>query len=114
MDLASAHIAALEALRKGFLPNGPINVGTGNGYSVQEVVDNAIEVTGRRIPYRYVDRRPGDPPVLIASIEKIQRLLNWKPVRSDLNTIIADAWNWFLKHSEMKKGVISTSKRKLV
>lgn len=67
MDLAAAHIAALEGLRKGNLPNGPINVGTGRGYSVQEVVETVMEVTGKTIPYRYVERRPGDPPVLVAS-----------------------------------------------
>jgi len=99
MDLAAAHIAALEGLREGSMPNGPLNVGTGNGYSVREVVETAMEVTGRTIPFRYVDRRPGDPPVLVASTEKIRQRLDWKPVRSDLRTMIADAWNWHAKNA---------------
>ena len=97
MDLATAHIAALEGLRKGSLPSGPMNVGTGRGHSVREVVETAMEVTGRTIPYRYVDRRPGDPPVLVAATDKIRRLLDWKPVRSDLRTMIAEAWKWHRK-----------------
>ncbi|OJF17693.1 MAG: UDP-glucose 4-epimerase GalE [Bacillaceae bacterium G1] len=94
VDLATAHIAALEGLRKGRLPSGPLNVGTGIGYSVRQVVETAMEVTGRAIPFRYVERRPGDPPVLVAATDKIRTLLDWEPNRSDLRTIIADAWNW--------------------
>lgn len=94
VDLATAHIAVLEGLRKGSLPSGPLNVGTGHGYSVREVVETAVKVTGNEIPCRFVERRPGDPPVLVAATDKIRSLLDWKPVRSDLRTIIADAWKW--------------------
>lgn len=100
MDLAAAHVAALEGLMKGTLPSGPLNVGTGRGYSVREVVETAMAVTGRHIPYRYGKRRPGDPPVLVAATDKIRSLLDWRPVRSDLPTIIADAWRW---HSRARR-----------
>jgi UDP-glucose 4-epimerase len=97
-DLADAHLLALEALER----SGRLiyNLGNGNGFSVREVIEIARKVTGRTI--RSVDspRRPGDPAVLIASSEKIRRELKWKPKFSDLETIIASAWEWHRRHPE--------------
>jgi UDP-glucose 4-epimerase len=95
IDLAQAHILALN----GPHGNAIYNLGCGgNGYSIKEVLDVARKVTGREIPERYVARRPGDPPVLIASSEKIKRELGWKPTLQNLETIIDSAWQWMLKH----------------
>jgi UDP-glucose 4-epimerase len=95
IDLAQAHILALEASQG----NTIYNLGCGgNGYSIKEVLNVARKVTGKKIPERYVARRPGDPAVLIASSEKIKRELGWKPILQDLEAIIDSAWQWMLKH----------------
>jgi UDP-glucose 4-epimerase len=92
-DLADAHILALEYLRdRG--GSGVYNCGYGSGYSVHEVVSRVKKVTGRDFPVRYVDRRPGDPPVLVANAEKIRKELGWKPRYNDLDYIIRTAWEW--------------------
>ena len=97
-DLADAHLLALDALER----SGRLiyNLGNGNGFSVREVIEIARKVTGRTI--RSVDspRRAGDPAVLIAGSEKIRRELKWKPKFSDLETIIASAWEWHRRHPE--------------
>jgi UDP-glucose 4-epimerase len=93
MDLASAHYKALEYLRKDNDSN-IFNLGNGNGYSVKEVIDVARKVTGHEIPAELKERRAGDPTVLIASSEKAQNLLGWKPEFHSLEKIIGDAWNW--------------------
>ena len=96
LDLARAHILALNIRRnKGSI----FNLGCGgNGYSIQEVLDAARKITGHPIPSRVTDRRPGDPSVLIASSERIQKELGWKPQFQDLHTIIESAWKWMLAH----------------
>lgn len=92
-DLAEAHIMALEyLLDKGV--SDVFNLGTGSGYSVQEVVDTAKEVTGIEFDYEYVYRRAGDPALLVADSSKAQRILGWKPEYSDLKIIIDTAWKW--------------------
>jgi UDP-glucose 4-epimerase len=88
-DLAQAHISALAALTPG--QHEIINIGSGTGYSVRQVIDTASSVVGYEIPTVTVDRRAGDPAVLIASIEKAQRVLGWAPVR-DLTAMIADTF----------------------
>jgi UDP-glucose 4-epimerase len=96
-DLADAHILALEMLRSGGESN-IYNLGSGNGFSVKEIIDVARKVTGHPIPAVVQDRRAGDPAVLIASSDKIKQQLGWKPKRDNLETIIQTAWNWHQKH----------------
>ncbi|TWH59761.1 UDP-galactose 4-epimerase [Desulfitobacterium sp. LBE] len=97
LDLAEAHIRALEALEQG-VPCGAYNVGTGTGYSVREVIAMAGKVTGLDIPVLEAPRREGDPDRLVAKVEKIQRRLGWQARYSDLETIIKTAWQWHQKH----------------
>ena len=96
VDLAAAHLLALES---GI--TGVFNLGCGGaGYTVREVIDAARSVTGRDIPVRNAGRRDGDPAVLVASPDKIQREMGWKPLRQDLHKIIGSAWEWRGKHPE--------------
>jgi UDP-glucose 4-epimerase len=69
-------------------------LGNGQGFSIQEVIEAARVVTNRPIPVTLADRRPGDPPILVGSGEKAQRLLGWQPEYADLKTILAHAWQW--------------------
>jgi UDP-glucose 4-epimerase len=89
VDLATAHLLALEACAPG--EHEIFNLGSGAGYSVREVIDVCREVTGEPIPAVEGPRRPGDPAVLIASSAKITERLGWKPER-DLRSMVADAW----------------------
>lgn len=92
LDLARAHILALGSKKSDFY-----NLGTGGGSSVREVIDTAGKITGRKINVVEKPRRPGDPPRLIASSEKIQRELGWKPQFQSLDAIIESAWKWHQK-----------------
>lgn len=92
-DLADAHILALEKMRNDGKSN-IYNLGNGNGFSVKEVVDLTRKVTGIDIKAVLGDRRAGDPAILVASSEKAQKELNWKPKYNDLGTIIETAWKW--------------------
>lgn len=96
LDLARAHILALKARDGG----GRIyNLGCGgNGYSVNEVIETAREVTGKEIPIAIGPRRAGDPAVLIASSDKIKRELGWQPEFQNLRVIIESAWRWMESH----------------
>ena len=97
-DLAMAHLLVLDALQK---ENRCIyNLGNGRGFSVRQVIAAAREVTGRAIPAQEAPRRPGDPAVLVASSEKIRRELGWNPQYSELNEIIASAWEWQRAHPQ--------------
>ncbi|GAB3152391.1 UDP-glucose 4-epimerase GalE [Microbispora hainanensis] len=89
-DLARAHLLALDACTPG--EHRIYNLGSGTGFSVKEVVDVCREVTGHPIPATVAPRRPGDPAVLVASSEKIQRELGWKPAHASLRDMVADAW----------------------
>ncbi|MFD9823639.1 UDP-glucose 4-epimerase GalE [Streptomyces violascens] len=91
-DLAEAHLLALNAARPG--SHLIFNLGHGVGFSVREVLETARQVTGHPIPERIVQRRPGDPAQLIASAEHARRVLEWKPSRRDLTTMIEDAWSF--------------------
>ena len=95
-DLAEAHLLALEYLDKGGCSDA-FNLGSGDGYSVKEIIDTARKITGKEIPAVIEDRRPGDPAVLIASNKKAAEVLGWHPQRN-LETIIADAWHWHSTH----------------
>jgi UDP-glucose 4-epimerase len=92
IDLAQAHILALDASKSEFY-----NLGTGGGSSVHEVIDACRKVTGTKIDISEKPRRPGDPPRLIASSEKIERELGWKPQFQSLEAIIESAWKWHQK-----------------
>jgi UDP-glucose 4-epimerase len=92
-DLAVAHVLALKMLLLG-RQSDMVNLGTNIGFSVLEVIGKAEEVTGRRIPYDIRPRREGDVAVLLASKDKAERVLGWRPRLSSLETIIETAWNW--------------------
>jgi UDP-glucose 4-epimerase len=96
-DLVDAHLLALRYLREDGASD-VFNLGTANGLSVLEIVEAARHVTGHDIPVRLGERRAGDPAKLIASSEKARRVLGWTPARSNVETILTDAWNWHATH----------------
>jgi UDP-glucose-4-epimerase GalE len=93
LDLAEAHVLALEHLMRGG-GSGKFNVGTGTGYSVREVIRAVEAVTGHTVPQVVGARRAGDPPVLVANSERLQRALNWSPRFTDLREIVGSAWEF--------------------
>lgn len=98
-DLAAAHVSALEYLQS----DGEtiaLNLGTGRGYSVREVIAAVERLSGKSVPAREAPRRPGDPPALVADASGAQRLLGWTPQYSTLDQIITTAWNWHDSHHE--------------
>jgi UDP-glucose 4-epimerase len=95
-DLISAHLLALEGLSE--RDRLVYNLGSGNGYSVREVIETARQVTGHLISANELPRRPGDSARLVASSEKIKRELGWKPEHDDLYEIISSAWEWHKSH----------------
>jgi UDP-glucose 4-epimerase len=106
-DLADAHVAALEATANDDPRTGPAsgatgpliaNLGTSAGFSVREVLEAARVVVGHPIPHTVGPRRPGDPPVLVASNAKARDILGWDPLRSSLDAMIGSAWSWRLAH----------------
>ena len=74
------------------------NLGSGNGYSVREVIEVARQVTGHAIPAVEKPPRPGDPPKLVADSSKIRRVLDWKPRFDSLQPILESAWRWHVAH----------------
>ena len=98
-DLADAHIKALEYLKNGGRSTY-YNLGNGNGFSVKEVIDTVEKVVGSPVKKQVVDRRPGDPASLVASSEKIQKELGWKPKYDTLDSIVASAWKWHSTHPD--------------
>ena len=92
-DLCDAHALALERLLAGG-ESARFNLGNGQGFSVNEVIEMVRHVTGREIPVRFEARRVGDPPRLVADSRQAREGLGWQPKRDDLATIIADAWAW--------------------
>jgi UDP-glucose 4-epimerase len=91
-DLADAHSRAIEATEPGV--HRILNLGNGNGFSVREVIEAARRVTGIDIKATEEDRRPGDPPELVAASEEVRRVLGWEPRKPEIETMIADAWAW--------------------
>jgi UDP-glucose-4-epimerase GalE len=96
-DLADAHVRALRALEAG-APSATFNVGTGEPHSVLDVIQAIERVTGKRVPYTVVSRRPGDPAVLFASNARIRRELGWEPRLASIDGIIDTAWRWHASH----------------
>ena len=93
-DLASAHVLALDHLAGGGA-SLQLNLGTGRGHSVRDVVETAASVCGVEIPTRICPRRAGDPPLLVADGRVAQRTLGWTPRLSDLESIVRSAWRWY-------------------
>jgi UDP-glucose 4-epimerase len=92
-DLADAHIRSLNYLRRGGNSEF-INLGTGVGYSILEVIESAREVTGRDIKIQFEPRRPGDPAKLVADATRAAEVLDWQPIWSDLPAIVRSQWQW--------------------
>jgi UDP-glucose-4-epimerase GalE len=92
-DLADAHVKAVQYLERGGETTA-INLGTGEGHTVKEVIDAVERVTGRKVPRREVERRAGDPPSLVADAARAGAVLSWRPRMSDLASIVGTAWNW--------------------
>lgn len=92
-DLADAHIRALEYLKQGG-ESTCFNLGNGNGDSVQHVIEVVKQVTGKEFKVKEEKRRAGDPPVLIGSAEKAEKVLGWKPKYAEIETIVEHAWKW--------------------
>jgi len=99
-DLAAAHLQALERLRAGG-ESVALNLGTGKGHSVREVIAAAEAVGGRKVPAREGPRRPGDPPALVADPSLAAEVLGWRAQRSDLETIIGTALAWHIRQSNI-------------
>ena len=95
-DLAAAHVIGLNALKNESI-NDVFNLGTGLGTSVRDIISAVEAVTRSKVPYKVTARRLGDPPELVACSKKAQLKFGWSPVRSDIETIISDAWNWHKK-----------------
>ena len=100
-DLASAHLLAMNYLIQGG-ESAAFNLGNGDGYSVQQVIDVVAKVTGKPVPVELAPPREGDPERLVADANKAKLVLGWQPELNDLETIIQHAWNWelHLKHTE--------------
>jgi UDP-glucose 4-epimerase len=96
-DLAEAHLLALAHLRR---EGGSqlLNLGTGTGYSVLEVIEAARRVTGREVPFEKVGRREGDPPRLVADASRARAVLGWTPKQPSLKSIVRSAWDWMQAH----------------
>jgi UDP-glucose 4-epimerase len=97
-DIAQAHESALNLVQPGL--GHCFNLGSGTGSTVLEVIQTTERIVGHPIPYRLLDRRPGDPGVLVASPKLAKRILGWKPQHSDLETIVSSAWGWYSKHPD--------------
>jgi len=99
-DLAEAHLLAVRYLEGGGR-SATLNLGNERGFSVREVAEAMQKVSGRDFPVRIGPRRPGDPACLVSSAARARNLLGWQPSRTELETQIADAWNW---HQKERKG----------
>ena len=93
LDLCDAHVLALEYLLNGN-SSGVFNLGSGEGFSVFEMVEAARKITGHPIPLEIASRRAGDPAILIASSKKARQVLKWNPTRENIEVMIQDAWTW--------------------
>ncbi len=97
IDLADAHILAVKKLRAGFESN-IYNLGSGNGFTVKEMIEAARKVTSHPIPAKICARRAGDPAKLVASSEKARKELNWQPKFENVEAMISSAWKWHQNH----------------
>jgi UDP-glucose 4-epimerase len=95
-DLGAAHVLALERLRPG--EGLIVNLGTGRGHSVRQVIDACRRVTGHAIPLVIGERRAGDPPELVADATRARQVLGWQPRYTDIDAIVRTAWHWHGAH----------------
>lgn len=98
MDLAEAHVRALSRLDPGAYR--AYNLGTGTGTSVRQVIETVRRVSGKAVPTRSAPRRPGDPPVLVASNARAGAELGWRPTRSGIEQVVEAAWRWRKEHPD--------------
>jgi len=98
-DLAEAHVLALDRLAAGHACAAALNLGTGTGHSVREIVAAVERASGRAVPYRDAPRRAGDPPALVADARLAGEQLGWRPSLSDLDTIVGTALAWQRRHN---------------
>ena len=98
MDLAQAHLQALELMEREGSVAAAFNLGNGEGFSVRQVVDTVEAVTGRQPPTRPAPRRAGDPASLVASAELAADRLGWRPRFPSLDSIVRSAWEWHRQH----------------
>ena len=103
MDLADAHLRALEALERG-APSDAFNVGTGTPHSVRSVIETVSRVVGRPVAWQSSPRRPGDPAVLYAAADRARTELGWRPKYADLEVIVRHAWYWHSSHPRGYRG----------
>jgi UDP-glucose-4-epimerase GalE len=101
-DLADAHVRALRYLQEGGQSTA-LNVGTGNGHSVREVIKTVERVTGGQVNARNAPRRAGDPAVLVAAPGRVQKVLDWQPKFSSLDTIVETAHQWHHSHDSVSR-----------
>ena len=94
-DLADAHLLALDYLERDSIT---VNLGNGMGHSVLQVINTVERISNRKVPYRLCPRRAGDPAILVASSERAQRELGWRPRFADLDEIVRTAWRWREAH----------------
>jgi UDP-glucose 4-epimerase len=102
LDLADAHLKALDAMDRGV--EGIFNLGSGSGFSVRDVIRVAERVTGRSVRQVVAPRRPGDPATLVASSRRAREILGWNPARADLEEIVRSAWEWRSRHPNGYRG----------
>lgn len=100
VDLAQAHVLAIDAMRSGDVEAEAFNLGNGEGFSVLQVIDTVGMVTGQRPSTREAPRRPGDPATLVASSDRIRARLGWKPKFPTLEQIVSTAWEWHRTHPD--------------
>jgi UDP-glucose 4-epimerase len=100
LDLVDAHLSALDQLEEHQRSLGAFNLGTKDGFSVRQIVQAVMQVTGQHLPTEYCERRPGDPPALVADSTRARELLNWEPRHSTLEQMISSAWQWAQQHPE--------------
>jgi UDP-glucose 4-epimerase len=104
-DLAQAHLLALHYLEKGG-DSTAFNLGTGTGHSVRQIQHSVERIGKRRVPVIIRNRRPGDPPLLVANADKARRILGWQPEFTDIDDIIETAWYWHAsKHPVMAEAL---------
>ena len=102
-DIADAHVRALAVPLTGNQPVA-VNLGTGGGHSVREVVAAAGQVTGKKLTISEQPRRPGDPPALVAAVDRAHAVLGWRATHSSLEEILENAWRWHRAHPQGYKG----------
>lgn len=99
VDLADAHILAVEYLKNGG-KSSAFNLGSATGFSVKQILEAARQTTGEKIPAQVAPRRAGDPTTLIAASDRAHEILHWQPKYDDIHDIIQTAWNWHVKHPQ--------------